>query len=97
MRLMKLTQESFHGWLESYGPDFAVGHSQSVCDCPLANYITESSGSEARVGQTKYKTEDMPHHKHLPAWAKRFVDTIDREHWGWVSAQTCLKILDSIK
>lgn len=73
-----LTWEGVHAWAESLPDNEPAGE---VCDpdaCPLANYLTKTTGRAWSVGFT-YATDDSSHVLAFELWAKNVRAVIDEQ------------------
>ena len=92
--MKRLTRRGFRAWLAAKKPRARVGQADSVCNCPLARYISRLSGKTAGVSVGCYRPDETADLLLcLPDWADAFVAEIDKRP-GPVTARRALEILD---
>lgn len=97
---MELDKEGFRKWLKDKPPDSVVGISSSSMNCPLAQYLRETTSmSEPVICDHHFR--DMAVRCWVtyptPSWAKEFINTLDsRGFERYVKKETALKVLNSL-
>lgn len=107
----RLTLEGFKAWLKTKHRSTKVGHSCQEDFCPLAKFLTQTTGVPHRVdGDTYCRAKVDENGKivkdsggyvvyeedvDLPQWAEHFIDIVDEEYSDYVSAAAALKIVES--
>lgn len=88
---------AFKTWLESLGPDyvFQMGNSLSL-NCPLAKWLTASSGRQMYVGLSCGWEVGKDRPTHLPLWAQDFRYRYDNATGSAGTAAEALRVLELI-
>lgn len=92
------TRVAFAAWLETKHPRTKVGDPGCTENCPLAKFLTQTTGKSHFVGGVEAYETDKEGFRvkgssaKLPQWAANFIDTVDSLDADSVSATTALKI-----
>jgi hypothetical protein len=72
---------AFRKWLEA-SSYHTVGLAGDSCECPIASWLSEMYRQPHVVCGGMYSPLDLADHEPvpLPAWAKRFVEMVDRAY-----------------
>lgn len=89
-----LTKAKFKKWLESKHSRTKVGCPQSCSSCPLAKFLTQTTGTEYSVGSLDYyEVWKTTKYALLPEWARMFIADVDNTPYQYVTATTALRLL----
>lgn len=95
---MKLRKHKFTRWLKNKQPTEIVGHNRDCHSCPLALFYCEASGGcEVVISYNRsgfgYVIDRGYIRTRAPAWAERFMFTVDGDVNGKISAARALEVL----
>ncbi len=68
---------AFRRWLRSKAEDEIVGHICRAGDCPLARFMTETTGLQFSFGARLYSWSRSTDSYFAPDWAVAFIRTVD--------------------
>jgi hypothetical protein len=86
-----LTKAKFKAWLESKHPRTKVGEPGTCNDCPLAKFLTQTTGAYCEVDSGVYYTKG--NYLQLPNWCDLFIDRVDNCQTEFLTAKKCLELL----
>lgn len=98
-----LTIAAFRAWLETKHPRTKIGTSQCADSCPLAKFLTQTTGKPYNVGgevedcAVQVDSDQSPVEGTeiaLPMWAVNFIGVVDNLESEAVSAARALQIVN---
>lgn len=96
---MRLVQHKFAAWLRAKQPDAIVGENRDCHSCPIANFYSETSGGADIVIFDRgddFRIDRGDGGRPAPRWASQFIDAVDGDQDGKITARRALQILDEI-
>lgn len=92
---MRLEQHKFSAWLRAKRPDEIVGQRGSCTGCPIALFHADVSGDEIAVLDSDhgFRIDRGDGGRLAPAWAEKFMRSIDGETARCITARRALEIL----
>lgn len=110
MSKRSLSRQAFRAWLATKHPRTKVGVSCKEDSCPLAKFLTQTTGIPHEVDAYAYRAAVVENGKvvrddwgnveygpeiGLPHWAQHFVEIVDNNEYRSVSAKRALAIARS--
>jgi len=89
-----LTKEKFKKWLKSKSSKTKVGVAAVCAHCPVAWFLTQTTGKAYEVDGTEYLCVETWKDYALPRWAQDFVTSVDKCQ-GSISAKKALQLLEA--
>jgi hypothetical protein len=96
-----LSRDKFVAWLNTKHPRTKAGISCEVNACPLAKFLTQTTGNQYEVDGYDYVQLDSDGSEiestrcELPNWAAEFVSAVDDNEHGSVSVMRALTIVEN--
>lgn len=94
-----LSQAKFIAWLNSKHPRTKAGVACDATSCPLAKFLTQTTGVPYDVDGVYYGPVDqdgeITESKALPQWAQEFVNAVDDSEHESVSVMRALTIVEN--
>jgi hypothetical protein len=97
-----LTLPRFRRWLNGFKDDQEVGIATKHHRCPIAAYLKSQSDKTMYGDEPSGYVNAFEYHAHntnrrrLPAWARRFVQALDRNGPRTVTAKEVREILNKV-
>lgn len=90
----QFTTKNFRIWLSQFSSRQRVGRSYTVTDRPLARFMTEQTGEEAKVMPVRSKIGDEKIRN--PGWATEFIHRIDKSEPEYILQTRAIDTLNQI-